>query len=97
MPFEVTLAEIDELSYAYVGFARVSGVPDFVKLEKDRYEYVLPMYRKFVLITSLPNFLLRFIKWVLNKFTREQRLAKRLDSLKKFDHDGVSDLYLRFN
>lgn len=48
MPFEVTLAEMDELSYAYVGFARVSGVPDFIKLEKERYEYALPMYRKFI-------------------------------------------------
>ena len=71
VPFEVTLSEMDDLSYAYVGFARVSGVPDFVKLETDRYEYALPMYKKFILITKLPNFLLRFISWALGKFTSE--------------------------
>jgi len=48
VPFEVTLAEMDDLSYAYLGFAKHSAIADFKKLEKDRYEYVLPLYRKFL-------------------------------------------------
>ena len=67
------------------------------KLERDRYEYALPLYRKFLTLTALPNFLRRFISWVLGKFTAEQRLAKRVEALQDRDHDGVSDLYLKFN
>jgi fatty acid amide hydrolase len=97
VPFEVTLAEMDELSYAYLGFAKHSAIADFKILEKKRYEYVLPFYRKFLQLTSLPNFLLRFISWFLRKFTVEQRLSKRVTALMNKDHDGISNLYLRFN
>jgi fatty acid amide hydrolase len=70
---------------------------DVAKLEKDRYEYMLPFFRKILLLTSMPNFILRFISWFLGKFTAEERLAKRVIALMKKDHDGVSDIYLRFN
>ena len=97
VPFEVTLEEMDQLSYAYVGFAKHSAIPNFNKLEKDRYEYVMPFYKKFLILTALPNFLRRFVSWALGKFTSEQRLAKRVAALLDKDHDGISDLYLRFN
>lgn len=70
---------------------------DVKKLEKDRYEYMLPFFRKFLLLTSLPNFMLRLITWFLNKFTSEQRLAKKVAALLNKDHDGISDIYLRFD
>jgi hypothetical protein len=70
---------------------------DVKKLERDRYEYMLPYFRKFLLLTSLPNFMLRFIAWFLGRFTSEQRLAKRVAALLNRDHDGVSDIYLRFD
>lgn len=70
---------------------------DVHKLERDRYEYMLPYFRKFLLLTSLPNFMLRFIAWFLSRFTSEQRLAKRIDALLGKDHDGISDIYLRFD
>lgn len=87
---------MDDLSYAYLGFAKHSAIPDFNKLEKNRYEYVMPFYKKFLILTSLPNFFRRFISWFLAKFTSEQRLAKRVTALIDKDHDGISDLYLRF-
>ena len=70
---------------------------DVKKLEKDRYEYMLPFFRKFLLLTSLPNFILRLIAWFLNKFTSEQRLAKKVAALLNKDHDGINDIYLRFD
>lgn len=58
---------------------------------------MLPYFRKFLFLTTLPNFILTFISWFLNKFTSEKRLAKRISALHAKDHDGISEIYLRFN
>ena len=58
---------------------------------------MLPFFRKILLLTSLPNFVLTFLAWILRKFTREERVAKKITALLAKDHDGVSDIYLRFN
>ena len=57
----------------------------------------MPFYRKFLLLTSLPNFLRRFASWILKKFTSEERLAKRVDALLVKDHEGINDLHRRFH
>ena len=58
---------------------------------------MLPFFQKILFVTSLPNFMLRFIAWFLKKFTREERLSKKIVALQAKDHDGISDIYLRFN
>jgi hypothetical protein len=93
VPFEVTQAEFREMEQVYIGFANVASIPNLAAHSKKRYERLLPFYNLFILVASLPTFLLSFVIWILEKCTSEHRLVNRARSMKTLNHEGVNGLY----
>ena len=95
VPFEMKLSEMDELNSVYVGLTKHSAIPEFKSLESKKNERLMPFYKRFILITIVPNIVRKFIAWILNSCLREPRLAKRVEALFDKNHDGISMLYSR--
>jgi hypothetical protein len=81
------------MEQVYIGFARVASIPNLKSLESRRYEKLMPFYTLFMLVTSLPSFLLTFVVWVMERFTSEARLANRARGTRALSHEGVNGLY----
>ncbi len=95
VPFEMKLSEMDELNSVYVGLTKHSAIPEFKSLESKKNERLMPFYKRFILITIVPNIVRKLIAWILNSCLREPRLAKRVEALFDKNHDGISMLYSR--
>lgn len=77
----------------YIGFAKMASIPSFIDLEKNKYEYVMPFYRLFVMISKVPNWLKKILVWILRKFTSEQRLANRLHATRNRNYHEINALH----
>jgi len=93
VPFEITQSEFLEMEEVYVAFLNHASMPNLKSLTKKRHEYLMPYYRLFIWASSLPNWLLKFARYFLDKFTVERRLSQKIKGVLSLDHEQVNGLY----
>lgn len=80
-----------------MGFAKVASIPSILSHPENCHEYVMPFYKLMVILNKLPDWFKRFVAWILNKFTHEQRLAKRILAFLSKDHRQTNGLHQRWD
>ena len=80
----------------FIAFSAINCMPQILDyLVPIHYERPLEEYSKFITLMSLPNWVRKFLAWLVITFTKEQRLAKRISSLMDKNHFEVDELHQR--
>lgn len=95
--YTISQEDYEEMQTVYTGFVNNGMIPSMRAHAAQRFEYLMPYYNLMTNLTFLPDWFKRGLAWFLNKFTNEQRTAKRILALQQKDHEGVNALHQRWD